>query len=114
MILPNVWNTAIDQTKVVDYFLNPAHPDNGGKAAFFIGWGFSAANWTTFAQAVREMVLQNQVVGRIQSTWGEKYVVDGTLNAPNGTTPTVRTVWIVDHKCRASGARLDRAGTKAA
>jgi len=96
MILPNVQNIIIEETKVAEYLLNPAHPDNGGKAAFFLGWGFTAAEWMSFARAVREMISRSEVADRVQSAWGEKYVVDGTLDAPKGTTPTVRTVWIVD------------------
>ncbi len=96
MTLPNVGNAVIEQAKIVDYLLDAAHPDNGGKAAFFIGWGFSAAHWPAFAQAIRDLVSRNEVVHRLQSPWGEKFVVDGTLDAPRGTTPLVRTIWIVD------------------
>lgn len=96
MMLPSFQQVVIDRMKVVDYLLNSAHPDNGGKAAFFNGWGFAAADWTRFADAVRSMVASTQVIRVVQSTWGEKYVVDGPLTAPKGTTPVVRTVWIAD------------------
>jgi len=34
MKLPNAEQAVIEQEKITDYPLNPAHPDNGGKAAF--------------------------------------------------------------------------------
>lgn len=96
MILPHIDRIRLEQTKVTDYLLNSAHPDNGGKAAFFTGWGFTTADWTSFAEAILGMAAGSKVVDRVQSKWGLKYVVDGPLNAPNGTTPPVRTVWVVD------------------
>lgn len=35
MRLPNAQNAVVDREKIADYLLNPAHPDNGGKAKFF-------------------------------------------------------------------------------
>jgi len=35
MKLPNANNANVEREKIVDYLLNPAHPDNGGKAEFF-------------------------------------------------------------------------------
>src|SRR5829696_3465335 len=95
-MLPETQHAVIELTKVVDYLFNPAHPDNGGKAAFFLGWGFVAADWEAFDKAVREMISAAPVADRVESDWGTKYVVEWTLTAPNGITPMVRTVWIVD------------------
>jgi hypothetical protein len=96
MRLPNARKAVIEQAKIVDYLLNASHPDNGGKARFFMGWGFTPADWQAFAQAIVGMVGRNDVALRLKSSWGEKYVVDGALDAPGGTTPPVRTIWIVD------------------
>jgi hypothetical protein len=35
MKLPNADKAIVEHKKVVDYLLNPAHPDNSGKAGFF-------------------------------------------------------------------------------
>ena len=56
MTLPDVDHVIIEEVKVVDYLLDAAHPGNGGKAAFFAKWGFTAANWSALAQASRDMV----------------------------------------------------------
>lgn len=104
MIVPNAASLVIEERKVVGYLLNPAHAGNGGKAAFFACWGFVASDWKAFAEALREMISHSPVIDRIQSQWGEKYVVDGTLAAPHGMTPPVRTVWITDGS--SAGPRL--------
>ncbi len=41
MNLPNAHLVIVDREKIKDYLLNPAHPDNGGKARFFLGLGFT-------------------------------------------------------------------------
>ena len=33
--LPNIVLAVVEREKITEYLLNPAHPDNGGKAAFF-------------------------------------------------------------------------------
>ena len=40
MILPNAEKAIVERDKIVDYLLNAAHPDNGGKATFFESLGF--------------------------------------------------------------------------
>jgi hypothetical protein len=37
--LPNAERALVEQPKLVDYLLNAAHPDNGGKAKFLEGFG---------------------------------------------------------------------------
>ena len=52
MKLPNLDNAIIDREKIVDYLLNAAHPDNGGKAEFFHSLGFDRDNWQEFTEAL--------------------------------------------------------------
>ena len=40
MKLPHANQAAVGREKITDYLLNPAHPDNGGKADFFKQLGF--------------------------------------------------------------------------
>ena len=51
MKLPNANLAVVEKEKVFDYLLIPAHPDNGGKAAFFLGLGFSQGDWQGLAAA---------------------------------------------------------------
>jgi len=50
--LPNAEKAIAEHEKVADYLLNAAHPDNGGKAAFFEGLGFCHAEPETLATAL--------------------------------------------------------------
>ena len=96
MNLPNAHLAAVDQGKIVDYLLNPAHPENGGKAPFFISLGFRREDWHSLATALRKLAATSTVTKKMESPHGLKYVLDGKIEAPSGQTPTVRTIWIVD------------------
>ena len=96
MHLPNAHNAVVPKEKIVDYLLNPMHPDGAGKAAFFLALGFSVVNWSVFADALTSLANDSVNVTPSHSPFGEKFVVDGELITPCGKMPFVRTVWIVD------------------
>lgn len=93
--LPNAHLAIVEREKVVAYLLNPAHPDNGGKAAFLEALGFRRDQWQTLAQALRHLAMTGDVSASLQSGHGTKYILDGPIAAPRGTSAYVRTVWIV-------------------
>lgn len=78
------------------YLLNPIHPDNGGKAPFFLSLGFTPENWRALAAALRKVGQGFPVAKRVESAHGVKYVLDGHIESPGGTTPGIRTIWIID------------------
>ncbi|HEY0322566.1 MAG TPA: hypothetical protein VGC66_16545 [Pyrinomonadaceae bacterium] len=96
MMLPNARLALVERRKIVEYLLNPAHPDNGGKAAFFMALGFRAEDWEILADALRRMALNSLVSQHMETIHGKKYIIDGVIEAPTGKTPVVRTVWIID------------------
>ena len=96
MLLPDADAAVVDAVKMVDYLLNASHPDNGGKAAFFAGWGFTPDEPWLLERAIRGMIAVVEVAQTTASPYGVKHVVDGPLASPRGVTPLVRTVWIVD------------------
>jgi hypothetical protein len=96
MKLPNSNLCRVDREKITDYLLNREHPDNGGKADFFIALGFQRDDWRTFATALRSQAQQSSVSQSLESVHGKKYIVDGLIETPIGKTPMVRTIWIVD------------------
>jgi len=96
MRLPNVHLAIVEPEKIVDYILNAAHPDNGGKALFFFSLGFRRTEWLPLATAFRNVAESHPVAKNIASPHGRKYIVDGRIATPSGKTPFVRTVWIVD------------------
>ncbi|MEI8197654.1 MAG: DUF6883 domain-containing protein [Phycisphaerae bacterium] len=57
MILPNAPLANVEVSKITQYLLNPAHPDNGGKARFFLALGFHPDHPQTFAEALRQLAL---------------------------------------------------------
>ncbi len=91
--LPSAEKAEVPRRKVVAYLLNPEHPDGWGKAAFFTRFGFSKQAWNTLAAALRKHVLENDVASVVKTTLGVRYVIEGPIEAPNGRTPNVRSVW---------------------
>jgi hypothetical protein len=96
MRLPNAHLAVVEEAKITEYLLNAAHPDNGGKAAFFLAGGFSRGEWRILAAALRRVAQTGGVTSSVVSPHGRKYVVDGQLQTPSGRLPVVRTIWIVD------------------
>jgi len=96
MKLPHALSALVEREKITEYLLNPAHPDNGGKAPFFVALGFERENWELFADALRQLALNAHVSKYMETAHGKKYIVDGAIESPAGKTPVVRTVWIIN------------------
>ena len=96
--LRNAHLATVDRNKIVDYLLNEAHPDNGGKAQFFMSCGFSPDHPELLMEALRDAADQGEVVRLIESPHGEKSVVDGWLSVhtEESRRRSVRTIWIID------------------
>jgi hypothetical protein len=96
MKLPNASLALVAKEKVIEYLLNPAHPDNGGKAAFFHSLGFRREEWEVLASAFRGVAGAAEVAEKLESAHGVKYVLEGIMATPSGRAPRVRTIWIID------------------
>ncbi|MGH8555033.1 MAG: DUF6883 domain-containing protein [Gammaproteobacteria bacterium] len=96
MKVPSAHMAVVEREKISAYLLNPAHPDNGGKAAFFRLLGFSREEWTALSAAFRKLVETTEVTKSLESPHGWKYILDGRIESPSGKTPLLRTIWIVD------------------
>jgi hypothetical protein len=96
--LRNAHLALVERHKIVEYLLNAAHPDNGGKAQFFESLGFSSDASDALITALRHVGRTGEVVERTESSHGEKFVVDGPLSShtEGGYSPKVRTIWIID------------------
>lgn len=104
MTLPDSERAHVDQHKITDYLLSPTHPDGRTKAQFFMRFGFRPEAWQQLADALQEVGVSNPVIAVAESPHGARYTVDGLFQAPDGRTPRVRTVWIVEPG--SSGPRL--------
>jgi hypothetical protein len=96
MRLPGVERAIVPQSKIEDYLLNLEHPIGGGKARFFIGFGFSREHWKDLAEALRRHAEQNPVADRLEEEDGITYVVEGGIETPSGRKPALRSVWLVE------------------
>jgi hypothetical protein len=75
MKVPNAHLAVVEQQKIVDYILNPAHPDNGGKAQFFLDLGFCRNQWRSLALAFRKVAEDCPAAKGVASPHGQKYIV---------------------------------------
>ncbi|MGA3211024.1 MAG: DUF6883 domain-containing protein [Terriglobales bacterium] len=96
MRLPNAGFARIDERKIVDYLLNPSHPDNGGKARFFEVLGFSVLNPEDLRASLSNLAGSGEVVEQEASVHGQKYVVEGAISFRSGRSSIVRSVWIIE------------------
>jgi len=96
MRLPNAHLAVVEREKITEYLLDPEHPDNGGKAAFFAALEFSRSDWETFANALRRAALMADVTDSMETVHGKKYIVGGELENPAGKEAWVRSIWIID------------------
>jgi hypothetical protein len=98
--LRNAHLAIVDRSKVLDYLLNEAHPDNGGKARFFGLLGYSREDPEPLMLALRDVAEHGDVVSSAESAHGQKYVVDGRVSGQTQESRqwSVRTVWIIDRE----------------
>ena len=59
-------------------------------------FGFSVADWRQLADALVRHAAENEVAESEQVRFGTRYVIDGIICAPEGRTPTIRSVWFVE------------------
>lgn len=96
MKLPNAHLAIVEREKIVDYLLNPAHRYGASKARFFAGFGFQTDAWEVLAAALRERACAHDVRREKDTGFGPRYQVEGSLAAPDGRRPLVRTIWQMD------------------
>src|SRR5712692_9798109 len=93
--LPNAQLAIIDRRKITGYLLATSHPAGRGKAAFFTGFGFTAAAWSKLRGALLDHARSASIVSATDTPFGKKYIVEGPLGAPDGRKPRIRAVWFV-------------------
>jgi hypothetical protein len=96
MKVPCVESAIVPRSKVEDYLLNLEHPIGGGKAKFFIHFGFHRDRWEELKEALRGHAKENPVADTLQDADGVTYVIDGKVKTPSGRHPRVRSVWLLE------------------
>jgi hypothetical protein len=77
MELPFIDSLRVDQSKITGYLLSEVA--GRGKAAFFLSLGFRADDWEAFASALKAQARNNPVVSVVDSEYGKRYSVDGSI-----------------------------------
>jgi hypothetical protein len=93
--LPNADRAIIAAEKLRDYLLNPAHPDNGGKAYVFTALGYSRENWARLGDDFRSQHLTEEAVEGRANAFGRTYVIVAHLQGPLRSA-TILSVWQID------------------
>lgn len=96
MKLPNADQAQVEREKITGYLLSTTHPDGTSKAKFFCRFGFHIENWEVLAEALQKHGERHPVIKTVESAFGTRYTVEGKIETPDGRTPRVRTVWIIE------------------
>lgn len=94
--LPNARAAIVERRKITNYLLAFEHPEGSGKAEFFTHFGFRAEEWEVLADALLIHARTHPVSSKSESEYGTKYRVEGAIVCPDGRSPFVRAVWIID------------------
>lgn len=97
MKLPNAENAIVAERKITRYLLDLDSENGYSKARFFLAFGFKPDDWQVMATALIEHA-SNHEISRIDERppFGVHYIIEGSLNTPDGRNPSVRVIWIID------------------
>ena len=95
MELPNAGRAIVPSRKITHYLLSTTHRNGQHKAAFFRSFGFRPEVWDVLASALLDHARTHEVTEIVSTPFGQNYVVEGPLLAPDGRRPEVRAVWFV-------------------
>jgi len=96
MNLPFQENAFVPSAKLVDYLLSPTHPVGKSKAQFFAAFDFNMTNAADLERQLIAIAQTENPYKAISSPYGEKYVVQGILQAADGRQVRIETVWIIE------------------
>ena len=93
---PNRDGAFIPSEKLIGYLISESHPVGKHKARFFRALGYDEGNVDRLATDLLSVARGGEVRDAIDSPHGRKYVIDGRITVPTGSSVAVRTIWIVD------------------
>jgi len=95
MTAPNWLRAEVNPRKLLDYLLSTTHPRGRSKAAFFRAIGFTTANHSELAEALRGHALNGYATVCETTRYGTLYQVDGEIISPSGKPAYLRSIWLV-------------------
>jgi hypothetical protein len=96
MQLPNRLQAYIPPEKLSAYLVSETHAVGSAKAKFFRSLGFDETNTEALGHGLLTIAHHAEVQDIVPTPHGVKYVLDGTLATSQGTSASIRTVWIVE------------------
>jgi hypothetical protein len=97
MNLPKADVVDIAREKLTEYLLSTTHREGRHKAAFFLAHGFAVEAWELLAAALPQHAAAHPLAKVEASRFGNRYIVEGIMETPDGRTPKLRSVWFIDH-----------------
>lgn len=95
MKLPNQSKAYIPPSKLTAYLLSETHAVGKAKAKFFRALGFNEINLVLLEQGLLAIAQTEMVKEVVLSPYGTKYIIEGFLETPKGSSVKVRTIWII-------------------
>ena len=95
MKLPYLERIYVSIEKLNDYLLSDTHPIGKWKARFFKSLGFDKSNIEMLEKTLISIAQSNEISESIKTTYGVKYIIDGTVHTPKKVIK-LRTVWVIE------------------
>jgi hypothetical protein len=97
MVLPNSETAYVPIEKLTQYLLSPLHSVGKHKTRVLRSVGFDETNIALLENELLRLAKNENVLQMIETNYGMKYVLDGTISTPKGTTLNLKTIWIIEH-----------------
>lgn len=94
--MPNAERARISPLKLNGYLLSAGHPEGSSKAKFLGRFGFDARRPEVLEKALLRGAREGEVISQTATEHGVKYELLTTLAAPDGRSPRVVTIWIIE------------------
>ena len=95
MPIPDAADVVVPREKVVNFLLDPDHPENKGRAPLLVRLGYTMEDWERLAEDLRRMAMESDSI-EAPSPYGRRFRVVGNLNGPTGSRAW-RTIWEIPH-----------------
>jgi len=94
MKLPNLENALVEDQKITEYLLSDEN--SGGKSAFFLAFGFTVSHPQAMRDALLAHTKEHPVAQISETPHGIKVIIEGKMHTPDGRSPRIRSVWIIN------------------
>lgn len=98
MKLPGRDRAHVPERKLTGYLLSLSHPVGGPKARFFRQHGFDDSHAGLLRDELLGIAKHAEVADTDETSYGTKYVLDGSVTTPRGEAVSVRTVWMIEDR----------------